>query len=67
MTMPRRNEIDIAFDEVAQGYYVIWEPIVIGTGKTGQEALEDLREAAHFGVDTFIDLKLKDISKGKED
>ena len=65
--MSKTNEIQIAFDEVMQGYYVIWEPIVIGTGKTRHEALDDLRQAAHFGADTFIDLKLKDINKLKED
>jgi orotidine-5'-phosphate decarboxylase len=63
----RRNEIDVAFDETTHGYYAIWEPIVIGAGKTRHEALDDLRQAAHFGADTFIDLKLKDISKEKED
>jgi hypothetical protein len=44
-------------------YYIIWEPIVTGMGKTKREALEDLRAAAHFGVDTLIDLKLKNIKK----
>jgi hypothetical protein len=63
----RRNEIDIAFDEITQGYYVMWEPIVIGAGKTRHEALDDLRQAAHFDADTFIELKLKDITKEKED
>ena len=65
--MSRRNEIDVEFDEVVQGYYAVWEPVVIGAGKTRQEALQDLKEVAHFGVDTFIDLKLKDINKEKED
>ena len=55
------------FDETTQGYYAIWEPIVIGAGKTRHEALDDLRQAAHFGVDTFIELKLKDINKIKGD
>jgi orotidine-5'-phosphate decarboxylase len=65
--MSRRNEIDVKFDEASQGYYAVWEPIVIGAGKTRQEALKDLKEAAHFGADIFIDLKLQDISKEKED
>ena len=65
--MSRRNEIDVAFDEITQGYYAVWEPIVIGAGKSRHEALQDLRQAAHFGADTFIDLKLKDINKIKED
>jgi predicted RNase H-like HicB family nuclease len=65
--MPKRNEINVEFDEASQGYYAVWEPIVIGAGKTRQEALDDLRQAAHFGADTFIDLELKDINKEKED
>ena len=65
--MSRRNDIDVEFDAASQGYYVIWEPIVIGAGKTRHEALDDLKQAAHFGVDTFIELKLKDINKIKED
>jgi hypothetical protein len=65
--MSRRNEIEVEFDEATQGYYAIWEPVAIGAGKTRYEALDDLRQAAHFGVDTFIKLKLKDINKEKED
>ena len=65
--MSKTNKIQIAFDEVMQGYYVIWEPVVIGTGKTRREALDDLRQAAHFGVDTFIDLEMEDTNKIKGD
>ncbi len=65
--MSRRNEINVEFDEATQGYYAVWEPVVIGAGKTRHEALQDLKEAALFGVDTFIDLKLKDTNKEKED
>jgi len=31
-----------------------------------QEALEDLRETAHYSVDTWIDLKFKDITRTDE-
>jgi len=55
----RNNNIKIEFDEETQNYYIIWQPIVVSLGKTKGEALEDLREAAHFGVDTIIDLKIK--------
>ena len=65
--MSKTNEIHIDFDEVTQGYYVIWEPVVIGMGKTRRKALADLRQTAHFGVDTFIDLTLENINKIKED
>jgi orotidine-5'-phosphate decarboxylase len=64
--MSEKSEFYIEFDEDMKGYYAIWKPTVIGTGKTRQELLDDLRQAAHFGVDTFIDLKLEDINK-KED
>jgi|LGOV01.1.fsa_nt_gb predicted RNase H-like HicB family nuclease len=60
--MSSNRDIQIEFDEETQNYYVSWEPpIAIGLGKTKEEALEDLREAAHLGVDTLIDLKLRDV------
>jgi len=65
--MSKTNEIHIEFDEVAQGYYAIWQPVVIAAGKTRRKALDDLRQTAHFGVDTFIDSRLEDINKIKED
>jgi predicted RNase H-like HicB family nuclease len=61
------NNINLEFDRESGEYYIIWEPIVTSMGKTKHEALEDLREAAHFGVDTLIDLKLKYINIRKED
>jgi orotidine-5'-phosphate decarboxylase len=57
------NDINLEFDRESGEYYIIWKPLVIGMGKTRGKALEDLREAAHFGVDTLVDLKLKDIGK----
>lgn len=62
----RNHEIEIEFDEETQNYYIIWEPIVVSLGKTKQEALEDLREAALFGVDTLVDLKMEDITEGDD-
>jgi ubiquinone/menaquinone biosynthesis C-methylase UbiE len=62
--MPSNNgEIKIEFDKVTQHYYVVWELSVIGLGKTRQEALDDLRQAAYFGVDSLIDQKLRNISE----
>ena len=56
------SEIKIEFDD-SQGYYIIWQPLTaIGTGRTEQEALEDLRAAAHFGVETAVNSKLREIS-----
>ena len=56
-----RNDINLEFDSETGEYYIIWEPVVVGTGKLQPEALEDLRETAHSGINTLIDLKLKEI------
>ena len=61
-----KGEISLEFDGKSQEYYIVWEPVVIGMGKTEHEAIEDLRTAAHIGLDTLVDLKSKDIAKGKE-
>ena len=59
--MAGHQNINIEFDRESMEYNVIWQPmVVISSGKTMGEALEELRETAHFGVDTLIDLKLKD-------
>jgi len=57
------SSINLEFDKESGEYYIVWEPVVIGAGRTAGEALQDLREAAHFGVDTLIDRKLQDIKK----
>ena len=59
--MPSTASIEIEFDEETQAYYIVWEPLIISSGDTRQDSLKDLREAAHFAVDTLIDLKLSDI------
>ena len=56
-------DIDIEFDGETGSYFVFWTPCIAGSGATQHEALEDLRAAAHFGVDTMIDLKTGDINK----
>jgi predicted RNase H-like HicB family nuclease len=62
--MFRNCDVEIEYDEETQDYYVVWEPpVAIGSGKTKSEALLDLQQAAHCGVDTVIELKFKDISK----
>ena len=61
--MLAKGEINLEFDRETREYYIIWEPVVISTGKTSVAALEELREAAHSGVDTFVDSKLKDIKR----
>ncbi len=63
VTAVAENDIKLEFDGESGEYYIIWKPLVIGMGETRTRALEDLRAAAHFGVDTLINLKLKDIGK----
>jgi hypothetical protein len=46
--------------------YVIWQPMVsIGLGATEREALEDLRHAAHAGIDGSIAEKFRELDQGK--
>ena len=64
--MSRRQDIEIELDQETNNYFIIWEPRVISLGRTPEDALSDLREAAHRGVDTLIDLKLQALNKVKE-
>jgi hypothetical protein len=58
------NEIMIAYDDDSQSYYCIWRPLTsVGLGRTEAEALDDLRAAAHFGIETIVDLKLREIGE----
>jgi predicted RNase H-like HicB family nuclease len=61
-----KNDINLEFDRETGEYYIIWSPLVIAAGKTIHKALEDLRETAHFGINTLIDLKLKEMSVKRE-
>ena len=57
--MPSDNEMIMEYDEMNESYYVIWEPMaVIGMGKTKKEALDDMRQAAIFGMNALIDRKM---------
>jgi DNA repair photolyase len=56
----------IEFDEETHNCYIILRPIIIGSGKTKRESLEDLREAAHFSVDTLITRELTRIRNDEE-
>lgn len=57
------NDILIELDEVTGCFYIVWQPMpVIGAGRTGREALEDARAAAHLGIDTLINQKLTGIA-----
>ena len=58
------DEILIDYDSDSQSYYCIWRPLTsIGLGKTEAEAVDDLREAAIFGIETMVDSKLREIEK----
>jgi hypothetical protein len=60
------REMLIEYDEELQRYYIAWKPIAaIGLGGTEKEALEELRAAAYLGVDTAVNLKLVEISRGE--
>jgi predicted RNase H-like HicB family nuclease len=58
------DEITITYDDDSQSYYCIWRPLTsVGLGKTEAQALDDLRAVAHFGIETMVDLKLREIEK----
>jgi len=58
------KEILVAYDGDSQSYYCIWQPLTcVGLGKTKMEALADLRAAAHFGIESVVDLKLTEIEE----
>jgi hypothetical protein len=57
------STVELEFDKETGEYYVAWRPAFAGAGGTGRDALEDLRAAAHFGVDVMIDTQLKQLNK----
>jgi predicted RNase H-like HicB family nuclease len=58
------DEIMIAYDDDSQSYYCIWRPLTsVGLGRTRAEALDDLRAAAYLGIETMVDLKLREIGE----
>ena len=65
--MSERQNIEIEYDRETRSHFIIWEPLVRSLGRTPEEALRDLREAAHLGVAMLIDLKLEEIKKEEEE
>jgi predicted RNase H-like HicB family nuclease len=58
------DEMIVAYDDDSQNHYCIWRPLTsIGVGKTEAEALNDLRAAAHLGIEIMVDLKLRETEK----
>lgn len=50
--MPLKGEIILQFDEDTREYLAVWEPVIIGMGKTQPGAMEDLMAAANLFMDT---------------
>jgi hypothetical protein len=66
MNSINEHDIIIEYDDKTESYFVIWKPVVIGLGNTVHSALKDLQKAAHFGIDTTINLKRRSLIKEKE-
>ena len=61
------DDIIIAYDGDSRSYYCIWRPLTsVGLGNTEAEALDDLRAAGHFGIETMVNLKLREIEKNSD-
>lgn len=50
--MPAATDIILEFDEETREYFAIWEPVIIGMGKTEQAAVQDLMAAAELLIDS---------------
>ena len=57
------NDIKLDYDQENGEYYIVWEPVILSAGSTECQALEELRGAAHSGVDTLIDQRLQKLKK----
>ncbi|HEY31956.1 MAG TPA: hypothetical protein G4O10_02480 [Dehalococcoidia bacterium] len=65
MSLLLSDEIRTEYDDDSQSYFVVWRPLVaIGMGKTEQAVLDDLRAAAHFGIETMVRSKSRAIGLG---
>ena len=53
------GDIELVFDRESQGYWVIWQPTVVGWGVTKQDALADLIAAARFSLESLLGSKLE--------
>ncbi len=64
------DDIKIEYDDEIRSYYVAWNPVAaVGMGETEKKALEELRQAAHCGVETMVNLKMAEINdrEGEKD
>jgi hypothetical protein len=60
--MQDNQKLQIMFDHESDDYYIIWKsPVIISSGKTESEALEDFKNTVHSYIDSLINNKSKDI------
>jgi hypothetical protein len=65
MERPHAAELRVEVDGETGCRYIVWQPMVtVGLGTTEREALEDLRRAAHAGIDCSIDEKCREVEPG---
>jgi hypothetical protein len=50
--MPLTGDIMLEFDKETREYFAVWEPVIIGMGKTEREAMQDLIAAAELLLDS---------------
>lgn len=50
--MPLTTDILLEFDEETREYFAVWEPVIIGMGKTEHEAIQDMMAAADMLLDS---------------
>ena len=54
------KDIQIEYDSVSSTYYIVWQPmVVVGGGSSRKAALDDLKSAAHFGIDTILNKEIE--------
>ena len=56
--MVPQDNMYLEYDSEKGEYYVTLLPVIVAAGKTRHEALEEVRMAAHFCIDTLVDLEL---------
>ena len=54
------TDIQIEYDTISRTYYIVWQPmVVVGGGSSRKAALDDLKTAAHFGIDTILNREME--------
>ena len=56
------KDIRIEYDTVSNSYFIVWQPmLVVGTGSSRKAALDDLKKAAHFGIDAILNVEIEKV------